>query len=208
MGMMNKLVQVDLILMVVPMMIFAFLLMNFVHNIVKKLKCGVLDLMIPYPEKQLGPILTPFYDENGCDNHCPVYCSEDEELVNGEEFINWYLGYVHCKQPDYCVPLPEESKCYLATTTSGWFNSKTKVLTGSFDEFEDNSPSLCVKNCAGNGFMLAGVENGNGCYCGDDMPDESLKVSKKACNEQCPGDKDESCGGYDAMNLFEVKKFD
>merc|ERR1712226_740049 len=55
--MMNKLVQVDLILMVVPMMIFAFLLMNFVHNIVKKLKCGVLDLMIPYPEKQLGPIL-------------------------------------------------------------------------------------------------------------------------------------------------------
>ena len=46
------------------------------------------------------------------------------------------------------------------------------MLTGSHDEFEDNSPSLCVKNCAGNGFMLAGVENGNGCYCGDDMPDE------------------------------------
>ena len=65
-----------------------------------------------------------------------------------------------------------ESNCYLATTTSGWFNSKSKVLTGSFDEFEDNSPSLCVKNCAGNGFMLAGVENGNGCYCGDEMPDE------------------------------------
>ena len=55
--------------------------------------------------------------------------------------------------------------CYLDS-------SKSKLLTGSFDEFEDNSPSLCVKNCAGNGFMLAGVENGNGCYCGDDMPDE------------------------------------
>ena len=36
----------------------------------------------------------------------------------------------------------------------------------------------------------------------------SLKVSKNICNEQCPGDKDESCGGYDAMNLFEVKSFD
>merc|ERR1719150_2658458 len=55
--MMNKLVLVDLILMVVPMMIFVFLLMNFVLNIVKRLKCGVLDLMIPYPEKQLGQIL-------------------------------------------------------------------------------------------------------------------------------------------------------
>ena len=79
--------------------------------------CEETEMWCPGPHdsvsgKATGPnTCTPFYDESGCDNHCPVYCSEDEELVNGEEFINWYLGYVHCKQPDYCVPLPEGKNC-------------------------------------------------------------------------------------------------
>ena len=79
--------------------------------------CEESEMWCPGPydsgtEKASGPnTCMPFYDESGCDNHCPVYCSDDEELVNGDEFLNWYLGYVYCKQPDYCVPLPEGKNC-------------------------------------------------------------------------------------------------
>ena len=79
--------------------------------------CEESEMWCPGPydsgtEKASGPnTCMPFYDESGCDNHCPVYCSDDEELVNGDEFLNWYLGYVYCKQPDYCVPVPEGKNC-------------------------------------------------------------------------------------------------
>ena len=97
---------------------------------------------------------------------------ENEKTSHKKNYTNNIFHPTNYYNIKATYKLFSESNCYLATTTSGWFNSKTKVLTGSHDEFEDNSPSLCVKNCAGNGFMLAGVENGNGCYCGDDMPDE------------------------------------
>ena len=76
-------------------------------------------------------------------------------------YLYWFFPHYY-EWNIICFP---ESNCYLD-------QSKYKLLSGSFDEFEDNSPSSCVKNCAGNGFMLAGVENGNGCYCGDEMPDD------------------------------------
>ncbi|KAJ7237158.1 WSC domain-containing protein [Mycena rebaudengoi] len=59
----------------------------------------------------------------------------------------------------------------------------------------------CLDSCAAGGFILAGVEFGNECYCGNAL----LYVygESEACDMPCSGNASEFCGGPKALNLYQ-----
>ena len=66
------------------------------------------------------------------------------------------------------------------------------------------TPEVCKDFCAGEGVFTAyGVEFGKECYCGA-VPPASAKIDEAACDLPCGGDNTQTCGGADAINVFEV----
>ncbi|PSN72640.1 WSC-domain-containing protein [Corynespora cassiicola Philippines] len=60
-----------------------------------------------------------------------------------------------------------------------------------------NSPEWCLGQCAKFGYMAAGMEYGEECYCGDLEGIEeagSVEVDESECNLPCPGDPTAICG--------------
>jgi len=58
---------------------------------------------------------------------------------------------------------------------------------------------VCATNC--DGFSYYGVENGNDCYCGNEVIGAATTTG---CITQCPGNPNEICGGpNNKMNLYQ-----
>ena len=78
---------------------------------------------------------------------------------------------------------------------SGWSNIFMKQLT----------TDQCLSTCEDAGFKYAGTEYGEQCYCGNDIPAQ-IHFDDAQCTIQCVGSTDpsEKCGGFWAMNLYEL----
>ncbi|CAN8105499.1 unnamed protein product [Discula destructiva] len=70
---------------------------------------------------------------------------------------------------------------------------------------------MTVGGCANfctvqNSFKLFGLEYGAECYCDDDIqPGGGFPIYDIAqCNMACPGDSSETCGGYNAMYIYQA----
>ena len=85
---------------------------------------------------------------------------------------------------------------------------------------ENLDQEKCLDGCQSAFYKYAGVENGNECYCGNDlklyswpsgggpgprMPDYPKIIPDIECNIQCPGNVNEKCGGQNRMNIFNIK---
>lgn len=80
-----------------------------------------------------------------------------------------------------------------------------RLLSGYFINFKSsNTPSKCVQLCLQSGFPFAGVQYGSECFCGSDLPAETVKLADSSCNMKCSGDQHDICGGYYAMNIYET----
>jgi len=62
----------------------------------------------------------------------------------------------------------------------------------------------CLNLCEEKGFSFAGVEYGEQCYCGSKLP-ASIKYAD-ICQLPCKGNAKETCGGFWAMEVFELMK--
>ncbi len=60
---------------------------------------------------------------------------------------------------------------------------------------------LCAGACNGLSYTVAGVENGNLCYC--DYSAQGSVADPSDCKALCPGDPTETCGG--TLRLNEVR---
>ena len=89
--------------------------------------------------------------------------------------------------------------CFQAFSNEGIFNHKMKYA-------DYNSPYQCSKHCLQKNFTLTGVQNGDLCYCGNEI-DQSLKVDGSNCDIPCSGESQQWCGGKSAMSVFEVSKY-
>lgn len=81
----------------------------------------------------------------------------------------------------------------------------TRILQGYLVKLKtQNSPTLCVGVCTKAGFSYAGVQYGVECFCGNSSPKTDLALDQKKCNTPCPGDPNQSCGGYLVMDVYET----
>ena len=60
----------------------------------------------------------------------------------------------------------------------------------------------CKEFCYENNFKFAGLEFGNECYCGNDVP--SVSTSMRECHLKCPGDETQFCGGFWRLNVYSI----
>ena len=52
--------------------------------------------------------------------------------------------------------------------------------------------------------MYAGLENGDGCYCGN-SEDKFIPTDPEECNAPCTGDPNEFCGGSWRLQVYYLR---
>lgn len=62
------------------------------------------------------------------------------------------------------------------------------------------SSSACVEYCEEKGYSVAGTEYGGQCFCGQNLPSQTVDASK--CAMACEGDANEICGGSLALSVY------
>ena len=73
---------------------------------------------------------------------------------------------------------------YLQCSTDGG----ARALTGASVSSQTMTVSMCLSYCASSGFYLAGLENGNECYCGNSIQNGQSKSADTECAAICAGD--------------------
>jgi glucan endo-1,3-alpha-glucosidase len=71
---------------------------------------------------------------------------------------------------------------------------------------QNNTPGTCIAVCEAAGFTLAGLENGNECWCGYNYPVWQGPLSAEspsACNQPCEASSNYTCGGSWAMIIYQ-----
>ncbi|KAH7303931.1 WSC domain-containing protein [Stachybotrys elegans] len=63
----------------------------------------------------------------------------------------------------------------------------------------------CVAECKGNGFRYAGLEYYGECYCGATV--NSPALDEGLCNLPCNGNNTQTCGGNDALSIYQDPTF-
>ena len=82
-------------------------------------------------------------------------------------------------------------------------NSYNRIFGGfEFTKLILNSRENCIDFCVSMGYQYAGVQNGNECFCGNNLPSSSNKRPMTECNRVCRGNNKEFCGGWWRMNVF------
>lgn len=64
-----------------------------------------------------------------------------------------------------------------------------------------NSRTYCTTLCAGQGYSVAGVSDGY-CYCGNALGSQTVEVVSTSCENVCPGDDTQICGGPNRLSVF------
>ncbi|KAJ8507753.1 hypothetical protein ONZ45_g9902 [Pleurotus djamor] len=60
----------------------------------------------------------------------------------------------------------------------------------------------CIAFCDNAGFIFAGVEFGQECYCDSVIQDPSVQTPLEECNFGCTGNSAEVCGSGGHLNIF------
>jgi len=89
-----------------------------------------------------------------------------------------------------------------------------RLLTHYVDLGEDVTPESCIEACSIlekpgpepkiPGYVFAGVQAGNQCYCGNSNISSTWHAPASECNMPCSGNRNEVCGGNMRMNIFET----
>ena len=81
----------------------------------------------------------------------------------------------------------DKPKCYV--DVSSRILGDSAVFSGSLTQ------EYCAQLCANKKMSLAGVENGNECYCGNAVKAGAATAADTDCNTGCLGNPREKCGG-------------
>lgn len=116
------------------------------------------------------------------------------------------LGVLLSTYPANATPLqslePRAPTALAGYIYSGCYTEATnqRALTGS-SYFDD---TLTVEKCAAAcvAYSRFGVEYGRECYCGDALNSGSVKAPVGDCSFPCPGNKTETCGAGDRLDVY------
>jgi len=90
-----------------------------------------------------------------------------------------------------------------------------RLLTHYVDDLEGNvTPENCIEACTNlakpgpdpkiPGYILAGVEAGDQCFCGNTNISSSWHAPASECDSPCSGNNEKVCGGIWRMNIYET----
>ncbi|WWD04019.1 hypothetical protein V865_002082 [Kwoniella europaea PYCC6329] len=124
---------------------------------------------------------------------------------------NW--GFADGAQNDIFTPAATPAttsnpKPSATSLPSGWSsvgcivdNTNSRALPGvSSTNANNNTIQGCVSSCASKGYLFAGVEYGQECWCSNTATLTS--AASTDCNMVCPGDIWSTCGGSSRINVY------
>ena len=77
-----------------------------------------------------------------------------------------------------------------------------RILPKAFVNLSRNSPRKCSRHCRRNQYQFSGVQYTTQCFCGSKIAERAKKISYRRCNRNCPGKRNQKCGGTWAMNVY------
>ncbi|ORX41227.1 hypothetical protein BD324DRAFT_606840 [Kockovaella imperatae] len=85
-----------------------------------------------------------------------------------------------------------------------WGDTSVRLLKGAFWSNSALTTDYCRDNCAAQGFLFAGAEGGNQCFCSNTLANGTAyyRRADSECNNQCYGNKAEMCGGGYRVSLY------
>ena len=86
-------------------------------------------------------------------------------------------------------------------------NPIDRVLSDASTKFVETKMTmeLCREKC--DGYAYFGLENSNECFCGQEFRLPLEMVSESECDMECPGNTEESCGGFLRMNIWSQEEY-
>ena len=110
-------------------------------------------------------------------------------------FRSWQLLHALALLPvAYGDCLLSKSQCYL--------DDPKRILDG-VHYYGGLTREYCGQFCSDHGFVVAGVENGDECYCGNAVRADAKMVPASECSHQCSAkDSSERCGGYWRLDAY------
>jgi hypothetical protein len=139
---------------------------------------------------------------------CNMGCSGDiNTLCGGPGAMNVFTN------PSIVPPVSSSNKPVVTgSLPNGWSTASTqciqevsgRALTGSSIAGPSMTISTCLSFCQVGGFQYAGLEYGSECYCGAALTNgASLSQTSGQCNMACASDSASSCGGSNAIQLYQ-----
>lgn len=88
-----------------------------------------------------------------------------------------------------------------------WSDSQTARTLSVYEPSGDGIAFVyaCTNTCKNAGYSYAGVEYGQECYCGNKIENGATEIDQSKCYMPCTGHKSETCGGPNAMNLYQAQ---
>lgn len=105
----------------------------------------------------------------------------------------------------YLNSVPQEWVYGGNMTYSGcWSDDLSEALEHS--QFSDETVSVdgCTESCSGDGWSLAGLKEGNQCWCGNALEGFSSRVVDMSCHLVCAGNDGQTCGGPGRLSMYSV----
>ncbi|CAB1105166.1 unnamed protein product [Ectocarpus sp. CCAP 1310/34] len=138
------------------------------------------------------------YAVHGESTDCTYACSGDtDQTCGGFDAANVY------RYPDGSTPNPTPSPTEAASFVAlGCYEDDREDRI--MDELVLSDPSmtteLCELTCLGNTYFA--TQYGSECWCGSAGADYAVHGESTICTYACSGDADQTCGGYDAANVY------
>ena len=96
----------------------------------------------------------------------------------------------------------EDNAIYLGC----YVDKDDRALPSDYISRLDMTIERCLTHCRTIGHMYAGLQNGSGCWCGDNY-NKYGEADEAYCNKTCSGNDEQLCGGEYRNSVVKLSKY-
>ncbi|KAL7424676.1 hypothetical protein Q5752_000360 [Cryptotrichosporon argae] len=140
-----------------------------------------------------GSALTAGYT-NATASSCNMACAGNSaEKCGAASLISLYISANATKT--YTLPTNWTSVGCYTEASSGRALASYSFTSSSM------TPALCINKCAAQGYIYAGTEYADECYCADSIA-STATTATSGCSMTCAGDNSVMCGGSNRLSVY------
>ncbi|KAG6354981.1 hypothetical protein INS49_004062 [Diaporthe citri] len=132
-------------------------------------------------------------DNGQCDTVC---AGNAQQICGSDNTLSVYLS------PPPPPPHPSNNITYSAAGCYAEPGDGSRALNKSRTAALDMTPESCFNICGTSGWLYAGLEYGEECWCGNWLSTAATLVDPSRCNMNCTGDATRACGGREVLSLY------
>lgn len=132
-------------------------------------------------------------DNGQCDTVC---AGNAQQICGSDDTLSLYMS------PPPPPPHPANNITYSAAGCYAEPRDGSRALNKSRTAAPDMTPESCFNVCGTSGWLYAGLEYGEECWCGNRLSSAATLVDSSRCNMNCTGDATRTCGGPELLSLY------